>query len=1258
MVFVAVYLIGIPCSRATITITTSNPTSVQSGIVEAYQTGQSSITVPAGTYYLPSISNQNWHLYFSNMTRSFTINAQGAVFVCTDRTKRSIAFENCSYVTFKGATFLRQTIPFSQGTIQTIASDRTWVDIQIAAGYPTDITNTAFFSPAVFNVFDPVNGELKLNVPNIYITKMADGVTPWIESRGNNVFRFHCTSLTGNPGSTIQISPGDLAAWRGVPIHDLNVRNCQNMTFSSLVIKGGAGIAAIELWGNGNNYYNYTLTYPPLPAGATQKPLLSSNADGFHSSGAVNGPTLNGCVLEGMNDDGVAIHGNYALVMQPASGNTVIVDWPGIFLNFPFAQVGDTLRFYGGTFALADETTVTGITELTNYTPPQPISNAYRSFYTNTPRYFLLTLSQPVAAQTYWAISNINRIGDGFTLTNNVIRSTRAHGLIIKSTNGLIQNNTIENTVMAGIAIAPELQAWGEADYSRGLTIYNNVLSRTGIGRQASWNGALSIVAHEYGQYVPIPGGHRDIAVENNIFKNNDGINILISSADSIQVTDNLFVNPMQAPVYQDGTNGGDISALIWITQSTNVALSRNILGNPGTSLLHMIEGTSTGTGTGFADGVIQRADAVAGFNGGTTSVVDAYPGLVGNGWKEPWKVVTGSCTMTNTSTNSAPMEPHGDYYLSSNLTTTSASGSCGTVYRRVDSAVIDMAKPHRFLFDVRINKVTSDMRYTICDQVGGANAGTGPADSWTISGINGRWQFWDGNANAYYNLATGVATITEGAVYHFIVDVDPASRSWQATLRTGTTVATTAVLGFRSTSAIDGEYLLFNIMNSTGTNINNFSWDMDNISVLQYPGILANFSGGATSVVDAYPGVAGGGWLDTWKIASNSATVTASATNTLPVDSLSGYYLSTQITTITNAASCAAIYRRFDGSANGIDVTRPHRFSFTIRVDKTTSDMRYAIFDRIGGASVGTDASNTWAIIGTSAGWQFYNGNTGGYVNPTSGAVPVIQGAVYSFIIDVDPANKSWTGTVQCNGNIATTSTLGFRANSTVDGEYLEFGVANLGTTNINPYSFSVDNISITSAGLGTIAANIPAAPPAPALLSAVARRTHGSSGNFDIPINFASGTSAPPTTAVECRSGNQVNVVLAFNKAVNSVTATLAAGSATVGSPNYDSVNKTVTVPLTDVANAQKLQLNFSNIRAADSGVLVNAVVTCGYLIGDADGDGYVTSADAVLERNNSGLQAGQPGCDFRADVNADGYVTSADAVIVRNYSGTQIL
>lgn len=167
------------------------------------------------------------------------------------------------------------------------------------------------------------------------------------------------------------------------------------------------------------------------------------------------------------------------------------------------------------------------------------------------------------------------------------------------------------------------------------------------------------------------------------------------------------------------------------------------------------------------------------------------------------------------------------------------------------------------------------------------------------------------------------------------------------------------------------------------------------------------------------------------------------------------------------------------------------------------------------------------------------------------------------------------------------------------------------------------------------------------PQLLSAVSRKTQGGAGVFDIPI------SVSPTGAagVECRNGNTLALVAAFDKLVVSGSATVGSGTATVGGVTFS--GNTATVTLTNVANAQTLQVNLSDMTAQDGMVLASGMLRMKILVGDVNGNSAVNALDAALVSKSSGKTI--DATTFRCDVNGNGSINSLDSALTSQRSGT---
>ncbi|MDQ6859644.1 MAG: dockerin type I repeat-containing protein [Verrucomicrobiota bacterium] len=168
-------------------------------------------------------------------------------------------------------------------------------------------------------------------------------------------------------------------------------------------------------------------------------------------------------------------------------------------------------------------------------------------------------------------------------------------------------------------------------------------------------------------------------------------------------------------------------------------------------------------------------------------------------------------------------------------------------------------------------------------------------------------------------------------------------------------------------------------------------------------------------------------------------------------------------------------------------------------------------------------------------------------------------------------------------------------------------------------------------------------ALPPTPSLV--VSRKLHNGVA-FDIPLPLSG------NPGIECRLGGAINdyqVVFTFPSAVtfNSAAVTSGAGSVT---SSTGSGTTTVTVDLSGVTTQQRTTITLSNVSNGTS--VADVSVPMAVLVGDANGDASVNSADATTTRNASGQTVNAT--NFRADCNADGSINSADATVVRARSG----
>lgn len=587
----------------TVSISPDDPSSIRRAIETASQAGSGRVVIPPGIYRLPGPDappgQPGWHLFLEDI-HDLTIDATGVTFISTDRRHPAIRFRHCRNVVFQGATLLRAVPAGSQGTIVALSPQANTVDIRVDKGYPDDLDDPVSFPHFWTNVFDPDTRR--------WLTHLRSPSSS--PQRVGDLWRAKTEDL-GALG--IALSPGMRVAWRGEVYDDLSISECAGMRIVGVTVRGGAGMCFHEMGGEGGNVYaDCKATYGDIPPGGDQPPLLASNADGFHSSEARKGPTLTRCSFEGLDDDAIAIHGFYGLVVEAAKSR-IVIGRQRAGKDPLFAHPGDLIRFCDPRGIAGGEARVISTTALPDYHPASPPDPRYRAFQDSKDvTYVECLLDAEVPARSSWLAANQNECGAGYVVRDCTIRKCFARGILPKAPDGLIEGCIIEETSRGAIELLPELTWWSEADYSRNVVIRRNTIRNVSLNRHDGplrQPGALTIFSFPDGAYALLPGGHRNIVIEDNLFDADDGVNILISSAQDVTIRGNRFEAPMRHPTDFGKTKGVDAGALIWLTQCRGVNLESNTVSGAGEGLKRTIGTSDSAEGSGFDAGVLKKAD-------------------------------------------------------------------------------------------------------------------------------------------------------------------------------------------------------------------------------------------------------------------------------------------------------------------------------------------------------------------------------------------------------------------------------------------------------------------------------------------------------------------------------------------------------------------------------------------------------------------------------------------------------------------------
>lgn len=544
------------------------------------------LQLPTGTFHIDTAG-----LQFVNIEQ-FKLTGTGSdqtILVQENSDTAVLSIRYCREVTIGDLAINLSPIPILQGTITAIniINGIATYDFDVHAGYlqmTTDVMSKLHGSACFFSGTDQ-----RLIKHNGWFGPVAD----------QNVFRID------DQHGQLKLSPqnitiGDMIAiavkGHGFPLN-IKYSDTTRLEDVSLLASSSLGIAARFL--TGDNYLQVNIKRAPMPAGATEVPLFSTNADGLQYFACPGSLTMDDCDFGFMGDDGVNISTPYLTVLEVVDASTIKVilsDATDLKAMVVMSRVNDVVRpLRYGTFNPLDEVVlasasyddqltsvlpsmITGHYQVINITPPA-------TWYVAT-----LTFTEP-------SVSEI-QVGDfitlrrffpsSYTIKNSHFHDTRARGLLLMAPDGLIDNNTIDYTYLPGILMGNEFPL-GFADWVRDTVVSNNVVTNTmmfsGIG--PNWNAVAAIQLGHSNYHRSMAdawgNGNRNVQIINNLIDTTEAGGILINGLVNGVVQGNT-INKSHLTHGADAGINKNLTApyAITIMNSTGIVTGGNLVTNPG----------------------------------------------------------------------------------------------------------------------------------------------------------------------------------------------------------------------------------------------------------------------------------------------------------------------------------------------------------------------------------------------------------------------------------------------------------------------------------------------------------------------------------------------------------------------------------------------------------------------------------------------------------------------------------------------------
>ncbi len=517
--------------------------------------------------------------------------------------------------------------------------------------------------------------------------------------------------------------------------------------------------------------------------------------------------------------------------------------------------------------------------------------------------------------------------------------------------------------------------------------------------------------------------------------------------------------------------------------------------------------------------------EVVADFDAGSSIEVDGYPGIPGDGWTSEWKQGDYHGQIDATVDNTTEMGSGLGNYLNVDFKATLGGdvASWGGVGRDYDGGLIDITEDHTISFKYRVNEDLSlgkfdelnDAYYMFDHNMFVETAPSAPPYvRWLVAAWGNNYGIGDPGDHDWmvydWNTSTMINTnipVTRGNVLDVQVTVHPNATpkpNFDLYMNDGVNTPFSGTgYGWRAAENIGG-FLHFTArevtVESPAVVTRDFSVDAIKVSQTVTVGgmdtIELHFNAGNTTTqVDGYEGKAGDGWDTPWNGQEARATCLAGVESLNEIKTGGGNHLEVTLDSFDPGEPPAeyglgAVGRDYTRvNELGIDFTKRHKISFTVRIDEDVSDFTefYDMYQISDGAAMswGPTSSSTWQISafgghvdpldpnsspgpGMVGEWTVLDGNRDGDWAPEDSLdtdIALTTGGIYDFEIVVDPSDQSYDITITDTSdpdNPFSATDLGWRTASDYVGGWLIF--AERVNDADDQRAWSIDDIVITT--------------------------------------------------------------------------------------------------------------------------------------------------------------------------------------------------
>jgi len=413
-----------------------------------------------------------------------------------------LVMENSENITVKDLTFDSDPLSWTQGTITAINSATKKFTLTVDDGYPIPTNNygDAGHAHPWGMVWEPTGYTIKNEL--VFVTSST-------AVSGNSV-EFTLDNRSLSAFDDMKVNDRFTIDTFGVGGTFNRITKSSNITCENIIMYAAR---ALQFVINKTEGAIHMAGIQVKRKPATNR-LLSGYRDGFHCKDNKIGPIIENCYIEGICDDAINLHAMYLFVTATASATQFTMD------NADNLEIGDILQFSNlntgevlGQAAIASKSG----NEITT-------ASAVNGVVAGTPK-----------TNSATSVINLSKSNSDFIIRNNHFAGQRRYAMLIRSPNGLIENNIVEKTG-GGIILTNEVATFFEGPVPSNIIIKNNSVTNT--RRWPIWLDSKSYAAVETRSL-------KNIVLENNTFgPSRDGKPAAVfHDVENLELVGNSFVN-------------------------------------------------------------------------------------------------------------------------------------------------------------------------------------------------------------------------------------------------------------------------------------------------------------------------------------------------------------------------------------------------------------------------------------------------------------------------------------------------------------------------------------------------------------------------------------------------------------------------------------------------------------------------------------------------------------------------------------------